>query len=93
MNEILAWYRYPKPKGSSYFEEDLKQPDKVIQIFDYCQILLANITKPGWNFLIEHYGYEELFKLNNKSGWLDCDSLEEYKAYIQAEVSDGQAEH
>jgi len=43
MNEVLAYYRYPKPKGTSYFENELKQPDKVIEVFDYCQILRAYI--------------------------------------------------
>ena len=64
MNEVLAWYRYPEPKGKSYFEGDLKNPDIVVEIFDYCQILLAYITSNGWQFLINYYGYELLFDLN-----------------------------
>ena len=87
MNKLLAWYQYPEPKGKAYFAEDLIHSDKVIEVFDYCQILLAYITKEGWNFLIEHYGYYKLFELSNMSGWKDCESLSEYKSAIEYEMS------
>ena len=87
MNEFLAWYMYPEPKGTNYYEEDLKNPDKVVEIFDYCQILLAFITKSGWEFLISHHGYEVLYDLNNKSDWLDCMSIGDYKAAIEYEMN------
>lgn len=45
-------------KVIEYTRADLKDPDKVGELFDYCQILEAYITKSGWDFLINHYGYD-----------------------------------
>lgn len=87
MNEVLAWYMYPEPKGKNYYEKDLSNPDIVIEVFDYCQILLAFITKPGWFYLVEHYGYEELFELDKKSCWIDCETIEEFKTWIDYYIS------
>ncbi len=87
MNDVLAWYMYPEPKGKSYFAEDLNNPDTVMEVFDYRQLLLAIITKSGWSYLISHYGYEKLFEINNKSGWLDCESIAEFISEIDYEVS------
>lgn len=42
------------------------------------QILLAVISKEGWEFLIQQYGYEKLFEINIKSGWIDCETLNEF---------------
>ena len=67
----LAWYQWPEPDGTHYFEEDLQDPDKVKELFDYCQILLANIAKEGWRFLIKTYGFSGLLAINSKSGWFD----------------------
>ena len=52
----LAWYQWPEPDGTSYFEDDLADPQKVEGLFDYCQILLANITREGWRFLLKTHG-------------------------------------
>ena len=41
------------------------------ELFDYCQILLANIAKEGWRFLIKTYGFSGLLAINSKSGWFD----------------------
>ena len=87
MNEVLAFYRYPEPNGTEYFRAEFADSDKVIEVFDYCQIWLADITKAGWKFLVDHYGYEKLFELNRKSGWVDCNSLNEYKAIIEYEMN------
>ncbi len=56
------------------------------ELFDYCQILEAYITKQGWAFLIEHYGYEKLYEIDKKSGWLGDDTLEEYIASVEYEI-------
>ena len=87
MREVLAFYKYPEPSGREYYRNDFVDSNTVIEIFDYCQILLAHITKSGWKFLVEHYGYEKLYALNNKSGWINCDSLNEYKLTIDYEMS------
>lgn len=84
--KTLAYYIYPLPKGTEYTKEDLKNENKVEELFDYCQILEGVITKEGWNYLIEEYGYEKLFYINNKSGWFDCDTLEEYICMIENNI-------
>lgn len=83
MSKALAWYMYPEPNGRYYYEDELKNPNTVIEIFDYCQILLGTIQKLGWKFLVNYYGYERLFEFNNESGWEDCESLSEYKSVIE----------
>lgn len=87
MNESLAWYMYPEPRGTHYDEKDLMNPHKVVEVFDYCQILLAYITKSGWEFLVGYYGYEVLYDLDTKSGWQNCESIDEYKECIAYEMS------
>ncbi|MBQ2347201.1 MAG: hypothetical protein II388_02370 [Clostridia bacterium] len=70
---------------------DLLQPEKVKELFDYCQILEAYITKKGWQFLIESYGYDKLYEIDKRSGWLSDQStesnLEEYIERIKYEIS------
>ena len=87
MSKALAFYRYPEPSGTAYFRDDLTDPNTVMMVFDYCQILLASITKSGWEFLVDYYGYEKLFELDRRSAWKDCDSLIEYKTEIEYEMS------
>lgn len=48
------------------------------KLFDYMQILLAVVSKEGWDFLIRKYGYERLFEINNRSGWIDSETLDEF---------------
>ena len=86
---MLAYYHYPFVQNQDlreYTKEELTDPKIVEELFDYCQILEAYITKQGWAFLIEHYGYEKLYEIDKKSGWLDDDTLEEYIASVQYEI-------
>ena len=66
---LLAWYQYPKPDGTSFY--DLSDPAIVEIIFDYCQILLAYVTKEGWQSLVKVHGIEGLLVINKRSGWFD----------------------
>lgn len=78
---MLAFYStYPHEFNNIkvYEEKDLINSDIVEQLFDYCQILEGYITKTGWEFLISYYGYEKLFEIDKKSGWIDSENLEEY---------------
>lgn len=75
---VLAYRRFPEPKGVEYFAEDLDSEQNVIELFDYCQILEAIIYENGWYYLNEKYGVKKLFELNQKSGWLDCETIEEF---------------
>lgn len=89
---MLAYYMpYPYEKGNvkEYSESDLLDPVVVEELFDYCQILEGYITKTGWDFLISNYGYEELFEIDKKSGWLDSDSLDEYISDLEYEKEMG----
>lgn len=86
---MLAYYHYPFVQNQDlreYTKEELTDPKIVEELFDYCQILEAYITKQGWAFLIEHYGYEKLYEIDKKSGWLDDDTLEEYIASVEYEI-------
>ena len=84
--ELLAYRKYPEPKGTDYYKIDLDTEQKIIELFDYCQILEAIITKNGWTFLINKYGIKKMFELNNLSGWMDCESLEEFEQDINEEI-------
>lgn len=84
MNE-LAFYIYPEPKGTSYYENDLLDEEKVVELFDYYQIRLSVIYKEGWESLVSHYGYQKLYELNAKSDCFDGESLSDFiSAIIQA---------
>lgn len=86
---MLAYYHYPFVDNQNFIEytkEDLTVPSKVEELFDYCQILEAYITKSGWDFLIQYYGYDKLYQIDKKSGWFDAENLEEFQLCIQAEI-------
>ena len=86
---MLAYYHYPFVQNQDYREytkEDLMNPEIVEELFDYCQILEAYISKKGWAFLIDYYGYEKLYEIDKKSGCFDDETLEEYIASVQYEI-------
>ena len=84
---VLGWYQFPGTEGRGYREEDLRGPALVEELFDYCQILEAYITRAGREFLIQVHGYEGLYKINQRSGWFpEEESLEEFKLTIQGEM-------
>ena len=58
----------------------------MVRIFDYCQILEANISKAGWDYLIDRFGLNELFEADKRSGWFDCTSIEEFTEAIISEM-------
>lgn len=84
---MLAMYIYPLPSGKEYTPEELLDENKVIEVFDYCQILEGAISKEGWRYLITHHGYEKLYQLDQESDWHSCESLEEYKECVEMEMS------
>lgn len=84
--DALAFYVYPLPQGTSFTANDLSLPVNVETLFDYRQIWLAVISKEGWEFLIQQYGYERLFEINIKSGWIDCEELDEFIEALEYEV-------
>lgn len=68
----------PASTGTPFTSDDLSVSDNVEKLFDYMQILLAVVSKEGWDFLIRKYGYERLFEINNRSGWIDSETLDEF---------------
>ena len=90
---MLAYYHYPFVPSTNvreYTAEELKDPETVEELFDYCQILEAGITRSGWRFLIGYYGYDKLHEIDKRSGWLSDksrdDTLEEYIEWVRYEM-------
>ena len=81
----IAYRMYPLPKGTVYSEDDIQTIEDVIKLFDYCQILEALISKEGWEYLIDKFGIEGLYEADKKSGWFDCDSIEEFAENVELE--------
>jgi hypothetical protein len=63
----LAHRIYPEPFGTEYKYADLLNRVIVEELFDYCQILEAMISRAGWKLLINHHGYQVLYEINEKS--------------------------
>ena len=86
---MLAFYHYPfvdNNKFIEYTETDLSTPKQVRKLFDYCQILEAYITYQGWEFLIERYGWEQLFQINMESDWISVDNLHDFHLWVKNEM-------
>ena len=86
MDEVLAWHIYPFPDGTNYGRKELLNPDIVIEVFDYAQILEAAISKVGWAFLLQYYGYAGLYSLDKESDWFGCHSLEEFQESVDSMI-------
>lgn len=82
-NFVLAYRIYPEPQGTIYYKSDLVDEKNVEILFDYCQIGQAIINKAGWEFLIDFYGYEKLFEINERSGWFWADDMDDFLEYIK----------
>ena len=86
---MLAFYLYPfveNQKAIEYTRENLMNPAKVEELFDYCQICEGYITWTGWAFLISHYGYDGLYEIDKGSGWFDAENLEEFQLWVYGEI-------
>lgn len=77
-DQLLAWKKYPLPRGGNYYNHSLQDEFDVRVLFDFCQILEATIFAEGWDFLLSKYGLTGLFKIDEISGWFDTDSKEEW---------------
>ena len=80
--EILAWRRIPKTKGENYTEKELCETQKVIELFDYCQILQAVIFDVGWKYLFEKYELKGIIGIDSKSQWLNDEDIGEWISSI-----------
>jgi hypothetical protein len=68
--EILGWFKFPEPDGTSLFQEEFTDKDKLLELFTYCQQGLGFVKDKGWKFLIEELGIEGVMELDAQSGWL-----------------------
>lgn len=92
---MLAFYLYPfepNQKFREYTEDDLKDPKIVEELFDYCQILEAYITKDGWEFLTKYHDYEQLYEIDKRSGWFDEETIDAFKEAVK-QVIDESIDH
>lgn len=88
---MLAFYLYPfepNQKFREYTEDDLKDPKIVEELFDYCQILEAYITKEGWEFLTKYHGYEQLYEIDKRSGWFDEETIDAFKEAVKRVIDE-----
>ena len=74
--ELLAWYQNPAPRGTPYFDRDLSDPEKAVEVFAYAHLSLARITREGWRFLWLCYGLDGLLQINRHAGWFDAEDDE-----------------
>ena len=78
-SELLAWAQTTSPngtsnvvpRGTSYFDRQLADPDKVVEVFAYAHLSLARITRDGWRFLWWTYGLNGLLEINRYAEWFD----------------------
>ena len=74
--ELLAWSRTPPPLGQRYFEPDLRDAEKAVEVLAYAHLSVARITREGWRFLWAYYGLDGLLALGRYAGWFDGDGDE-----------------
>ena len=92
-SELLAYKFEGRRHEKKYHAGDLRRKEHVIELFDYCQLLLAYITPSGWQYLITTFGYDDLFAWNSESGWMDCRDIEEFKSDIQQYIAGDNTNH
>lgn len=81
-SEKLALKIHPKPEGNELFEADLNTEEKVLELFDSCQILESLIYSKGWEFLMNKFGLIKLYQIDQKSGWFDTENKKEWMGSI-----------
>ena len=68
--KILGWYKFPEPEGTSFYQAEFEDKEKLLELFNYCQQGLGFVKDKGWKFLIEEIGIEGIMELDAQSGWL-----------------------
>lgn len=84
--KILALNIHPQPNGIPLFESDLDTPEKVLALFDACQILESLIYAEGWKFLIDKHGLASLYEIDKISGWFDTGDKTEWLTHILSQT-------
>ena len=60
---ILAWYQYPFPEGTVYFERHLGDAETIVEGFAPAGAGAARITPEGWQYLWTMLGLEGLISV------------------------------
>ena len=81
--KILAWGQLPEPVGTIYTEEELGDPERVRELLDHCQVMFATISGEGWDYLLQTYGLEGLYRVSQGSGAFDCSGAEEFSRWVE----------
>lgn len=79
--EALAW-RNEQGAGKLYTTADLKQADKVKEVFAACKAAQGYITAEGWAFLFSVWSLEGLLKIDRDTGWFRSGKEEEQSAQL-----------
>lgn len=79
--EALAW-RSGKGKEVLYTAADLRDSEKVKDIFAAGKEGQGYITADGWAFLFKIWQMEDLLKIDQESGWFHSGKPEETSAHL-----------
>ena len=79
--EALAWCK-GKGSGDLYSAADLRQEEKVKEIFAACKEAKGYITADGWAFLFSIWQMEDLLEMDLESGWFHSGKAEESSAHL-----------
>lgn len=79
--DVLAW-RNEQGAGKLYTAADLKQADKVKEVFAAGKAALGYITAEGWAFLFSVWSMEDLLKIDQDTGWFHSGKEEEHSAHL-----------
>lgn len=77
-SKILAIHIHPLPNGIRLYKKDLDNEEKVLLLFDSCQILRSGIFAEGWHYLLEKFGLIKLYQIDLRSGWFDTENKEDW---------------
>jgi len=77
-NDVLAYEYYNSQIGENYFKNNLETDKQIEKLFDFCQILRANITDIGWKYFFETIGIVKMFEIDKTSGWFDTENQKEW---------------
>jgi hypothetical protein len=79
---LLAWQPLPEPEGTSYYPDDLADPEIVSGLFRQAARYRAHVTPQGWRFLWTHYGLKDLLRINREAGAWDADEREAAEQFV-----------
>ncbi len=68
--QILGWYKFPEPDGTTYGKEEFEDKEQLEQLFKYCQQGLGLIKAEGWAFLVVEFGLEGIMEIDAQVKWL-----------------------